>query len=66
MLYGRIGLMIRLLDLCRLRGSIRGSVLKERVRQRAADPFVEQNEHRPRANPLLGEAVRIRTADALE
>jgi hypothetical protein len=32
MLHGRIGLMIRRLDLRWLRGSILGSVLKERVR----------------------------------
>jgi hypothetical protein len=31
MLHGRIGVMIRLLDLRRLRGSILRSVLKERV-----------------------------------
>jgi hypothetical protein len=49
-----------------LRRPVLGSVMKQRVGQRATDPFVEQDEHRPRADPLLGEAVRIRTADALE
>src|SRR6266481_2584031 len=60
---GRIRLMIRPLDLCRLGGSILGPVMKQRVRQWAADSFVKQNEHRADPYPLLGEAVRIRTTD---
>jgi hypothetical protein len=44
MLHGRIRLMIRLLDLRRVRGSILGAMVKQRIRQGAADPFVEQNE----------------------
>src|ERR1700730_7594614 len=65
-LHGHIRFMIRPLDLRRLRGSILGPVMKQRVRQRAADPFVKQNEQCARLNPLLGESVRVRTADALQ
>src|SRR5712692_1008264 len=63
---GRVRLMIRPLDLCRLRRAILRSVMEQGVRQWAADSFVKQNEHRPDPYPLLGEAVRIRTPDALE
>ena len=58
--HGRIGLMIRSLDL----GGFRRSV-KERVRSRAADPFVKQNEQRAGTNPFVGESIRVGRADAL-
>ncbi len=66
MLPGRIGVMIRLLDLRWLRGSILGSMLKEGVRQGAADAFVKQDEQRTGANPVAGQSVRVGTADALQ
>src|SRR5713226_4441517 len=49
---GRIRLMIRPLDLCRLRRAILRSVMEQGVRQWAADSFVKQNEHRPDPYPL--------------
>src|SRR5713226_7576701 len=66
MLHGRIGVMIRLLDLRWLRGSILGSVLEERVRQGAAHALVKQNEQRAGANALVGESIRVGPANALQ
>lgn len=66
MLFGRVRLMIRLLDLRWLRRSVLGSVLKERVRQGAADSFVKENEEGGRPNPFVGQAIRVGTADAFK
>src|SRR6266851_3516635 len=63
---GRIGLMIRALDLRRLRGSILRSVLKERVRYGTAHALVKQNEERAGANALISESIRVGPAHALQ
>ena len=53
MLHGRICVMIRLLDFRWLWGSVFRAMLKERVRERAADALMKQNEERSDPKALL-------------
>jgi 3-oxoacyl-[acyl-carrier protein] reductase len=41
-------------------------VMKEGIRQRAADPFVEEDKHRGDLDALLGEPVRVASTVALD
>ena len=66
MLHRGVGVMIRLLDLRGLRSSIFGMVLKERVRERAADALMKQNEQRTDPNPFVCESIGIRATEALQ
>ena len=66
MLHGRICVMIRLLDFRWLWGSVFRAMLKERVRERAADALMKQNEQRTDPNPFVCESIGIRATEALQ
>ena len=66
MLHGRICVMIRLLDFRWLWRSVFRPMLKEGVRERAADALMKENEERTHPNPLVGQSIRVRPTEAFQ